>query len=124
MTLHKTVTTVFLCARYDITAWARSDNCRLLLLETFQLRHFHDQKDSADFPQLQRDVFQGGARNHVLWTLKVHFIVSYECHFSLSHLPKLMDLLQPRLEFLMLVGTGEHTKFIYHTKYPLIINKI
>lgn len=35
-----------------------------------------------------------------------------------------MDLLQPRLEVLMLVGTGEHTKFIYHTKYPLIINKI
>lgn len=115
MTLHKTVMAVFLCARYDITAWVRSDNFRLLFLETFQLRHFHDRKDSADFPQLQRDLFQGGARNYVLWTLKVHFIASYGCYFLLSHLPKLMDLLEPRLKFLILVGTGGHTEFIYHT---------
>lgn len=60
MTLHKIVMAVFLWALYDITAKARDDNCRLLVLETFQHRQFHDQKDSANFPQLHKDLFQGG----------------------------------------------------------------
>ena len=105
MTLHKIVMAVFLWALYDITAKARDDNCRLLVLETFQHRQFHDQKDSANFPQLHKDLFQ---------TLRIHFTASLQLSDFTSHTHKPMDLLEPRLKSLLLAGTDGHPAFSYY----------
>lgn len=117
MTLHKIVMAVFLWALYDITAKARDDNCRLLVLETFQHRQFHDQKDSANFPQLHKDLFQGGGggiKHHIFQTLRIHFTASLQLSDFTSHTHKPMDLLEPRLKSLLLAGTDGHPAFIYY----------